>query len=165
MRRRAIDLIGVTQLDDPSEIHHGDAIADVADHGQIVRNEQHGEVSRAAHILEHVEHLGLHGHIECRDRFVQDEQLRLEHHRTGDGDALALSARELPWAPLAHAVRVETDLAHHALHALARLVRGNPADREPLGDDILDPTARVQRRDRILEDHLHPPQHLPHATR
>ena len=37
----------------------------------------------------------LHGAIEGRGRFVQHDQLRFEDQGAGDGDTLALSAREL----------------------------------------------------------------------
>jgi hypothetical protein len=42
-----------------------------------------------------VQHLGLNGGIQRRGRFVQQQDLRFQHQRAGDGDALALAAGQL----------------------------------------------------------------------
>ena len=53
------------------------------------------EAVAGLHVLEQVEDLRLHRHVEGGDRLVADDQLRVEHERAGDADALALAAREL----------------------------------------------------------------------
>jgi hypothetical protein len=55
----------VTVLDDATEVHHGDAMRDLADHGEVVRDEEIGETPVALELEEEVEHLGLHRHIEA----------------------------------------------------------------------------------------------------
>ena len=42
---------------------------------------------------------------------------------------------------------------------------GEPVDRESLAHDRADRHARVERRERILEDDLHPPAQLPQVAR
>src|SRR6185295_16553868 len=51
---------------------------------------------------------------------------------------------------------IETDREHHLVD-LDLLFRGRAdlPDTQALGDDVLDLAPRVQRRDRVLEDHLH----------
>ena len=45
--------------------------------------------------VEQVEDARAHRHVEHRDGLVGDQQLRLEHERRGDRDALPLAAGEL----------------------------------------------------------------------
>ena len=52
-------------------------------HGQVVGDEDHRQAVAGLHVLEQVEDLGLHGHVEGRHRLVADEQLRVE--RPGPG--------------------------------------------------------------------------------
>ena len=42
-------------FDDSSGIHHGDAVADAADYGEVVRDEEHGEREAAAQVGEQFE--------------------------------------------------------------------------------------------------------------
>jgi len=44
--------------------------------------------------VEQFQHLRLHGDVECGDRFVRDQHIRIERERTRNGDALALAAGE-----------------------------------------------------------------------
>jgi hypothetical protein len=46
-------------------------------------------------VHQQVDDLRLDGHVERADRLVADDQLRLEHQRARDADALALAAGEL----------------------------------------------------------------------
>ena len=82
-------------LDDAAEIHHRDAVADVLDHREIVRDEQVGELPLALQVLQQVDDLRLDRDVERRHRLVADDQLGPERQRAGDADALALAAREL----------------------------------------------------------------------
>ena len=86
-------LVGV--FDDAAEIHHGDAVADVLDHRQIVRDEKISEPQFALQIHHQIEHLRLDRDVERGHRLVADDQLRLQRERARDTDALALAAGEL----------------------------------------------------------------------
>ena len=86
----------------------------------------------------------------------------LQRERARDADALALAAGELVRIAVV-VLRVEPDPVHQVLHrALAlALALVHAVDRERLADDRADRAPRVQRRVRVLEDHLHlAPQRL-----
>ena len=100
VRRRAVDLVPRADLDDLAEIHHGDAIGDVADDGQVVGDEQVGEPELVLQLIEQVDDAGLDAHVERRHRLVEDDELRLDRQRPGDPDALALTAGELVGVPV-----------------------------------------------------------------
>lgn len=55
---------GLGQLDDFPRIHHRDAVADVADDAEIVRDEEIGEAELLLQIGEQIDDLRLHGDVE-----------------------------------------------------------------------------------------------------
>ena len=59
-----------------------------------MRDEQHGEPEGLLQVLDQVQHLRLHRHVQRRDRLVRDDEFRLDGERAGDADALALAAGE-----------------------------------------------------------------------
>src|SRR4029450_9242112 len=72
----------------------------------------------------------------------------------GHPDALALAAGELGREPVV-VLGVEADDLHQLLDPLLELLAvGKAVDLERVADDRPDPLARVQRRVRVLEDHL-----------
>jgi hypothetical protein len=82
-------------FDQFSEIHDRDPVADMADHGEIVRNEHIRHAPSALQVDEKVEDLCAHGHVKRGNRLVADHEGRLEREGASDDDALALPAREL----------------------------------------------------------------------
>ncbi len=93
--RMLVQELRLAHLDDAAEVHDRDPVGDVADHGQVVRDEDVGEAELALEVLQQVQDLRLHRDVERRDRLVADDQLRLERERARDADPLALAAREL----------------------------------------------------------------------
>ncbi len=83
------------RLDNPTQIHDGDAIADVFDHREIVGDEQVGDPELRLQVFEQVDDLCLDGYVERLNRFVANDQPWVERQRAGDAKPLALSAREL----------------------------------------------------------------------
>ena len=79
----------------PAAIHHGDAIADLPDQPEVVRDEEVGQAEPLLQIEQQIHDLRLHRHVEGRHRFVADDERRLERERAGEADALALAAAEL----------------------------------------------------------------------
>src|SRR5690606_29080714 len=80
----------------------------------------------------------------------------LHRERAGDADALALTTGELVRVPLGEQ-RIQTHRVHDVLDAVApRLALVEAVDRERLADDLPHAHARVQAREGVLEDHLHP---------
>ncbi len=60
-----------------------------------MRDEQVSETELVLQILQQIEYLGLNRHVECRDGFVEDDELRFECECASDADALSLPAGEL----------------------------------------------------------------------
>src|SRR5215469_11001180 len=96
-------------LDDLTKVHHRDAVADMLDDREIVRDEQIGQVLFALQIHHQVDDLRLDRDVEGRNRLVADDQLGVQGQRSGDADALALSARKLVRVA-AHLHAAQTDL-------------------------------------------------------
>ena len=147
---------GRAVLDDPPEVHHGDLVGDVPHDGEVVGDEQVRQSELVLEVLEQVDDLALHGHVERRDGLVAHEHLRLDGERPGDADALALPAGELVRIPV-HVAGVEADELEQILDRPVppALRHGIGVDAERLADDLADAHPRVQRRVRILEHDLH----------
>ena len=96
-------------LDDAPALHDHDAMREIAHQRQVVGDEDVGEVELVLEAVQERDHLGLDGDVEGRNRLVADDQLRLEGQSAGDGDALALAARELVWIA-ADVTGIEADL-------------------------------------------------------
>src|SRR4051812_963470 len=150
-----VERLAVGDLHDLAEVHHGDAVAHVPYHGQVVRDEHDREPELALQVAKKVEDLGLDRDVEGRHRLVGDDQLRIEGESPRYADALALAARELVREAVV-VLGVEADRLHQLLHAplAPPLSLVDPVDLERVGDDRADGLARVERRVRVLEDHL-----------
>src|SRR5687768_2307253 len=94
MLRIRIELARFSDLDDLSEVHDRDAIADVLDNRKIVCDEEVGECEALLEILQKVEHLRLDRNVESRYRLIEHDEAWLYRKRTRDADALALPAGE-----------------------------------------------------------------------
>ena len=87
-------LFGRAEFDDFSEIHHHDALADVFDYGEVVRDEQVGDAALFLQVLEQVDDLGLDADIQSADGFVANDEFGFDGERARDADALTLAAAE-----------------------------------------------------------------------
>ena len=96
-------------------------------------------------------------HVEHRDRLVGEDHARLDGQRARDRDALALAARELVRVLLRDLVgRHEADAREQLAHApVDRAARADAVDLQRPRDVVIDALDRIERRERILEDHLH----------
>jgi hypothetical protein len=74
MTRRVEQRVAAGKLDDLAEVHDGNAVRCVADHGEIVRDEDQRQTKVALQILEQVDDLGADRHVERRDRFIADDE-------------------------------------------------------------------------------------------
>ena len=81
-------------LDYPAVLHHEDAIAHVVDDAEIVGDEQVAHPQLVLQVGQQVQHLRLDRYVQCRDRLVADDHLRLGCQRPGDGHALPLPTGE-----------------------------------------------------------------------
>ena len=71
------------RLDDPPEVHHRHAVADVAHDGHVVGDQQHRQPEPGPQVLEQVEDGRLHRDVERRDRLVGDEHRRARARARG----------------------------------------------------------------------------------
>ena len=155
MLGRAEELVGRRQLDHAPDVHHGHAVADVSHDAQVVRHEEIGQPKLVLQIEQEIEDLRLHRDVQRRDRLVGDHQARVQRQRAGDADALSLAAAE-GVREAAHVLGPQPDAAQEIRHALFTLVATlHAVDQQRLADDIEQRHARIERGERVLEDHLH----------
>ena len=64
VRRPAVDAVTVARLDDLAEVHDHDLVADVAHHGQVVRDEEVRQAQPVLQLFEEVDEAGLDRDIE-----------------------------------------------------------------------------------------------------
>lgn len=95
MKRTAVQLFLGRNLHNAAQVHDRNGVAQMFNHGQIVGDEDQGQIILLLESLEQVDHLGLDGHVQSRDRFVAHYQLRVANQTSSQGDALALASGEL----------------------------------------------------------------------
>ena len=165
MRRRAEHLRRLALLDDAPLPHHGHAIGDPLDHGEVVRDEEVGDPACALQREQQVEHLCLHRHVERRHDLIADDQRGLHGERACDADALTLTPAQL--------VRIarrelgpQADLFEQPSHTRVCLgAFGDPVHLDPLAHERADAHPRGKRLGGILEDDLHASPHGAHRRR
>ena len=123
---------------------------------QIVRDEQIGEIAALLQIAQEIDDLRLDRHVERRGRLVEHHEFRVERHRPGDGDALALPAGELVRVAV-EGRWVEPGVGERPLDDAAALggVELRPLRDQAFLDDLGDRHAGRERAERILKDDLH----------
>src|SRR5258706_9869328 len=75
-----------------AQVHHGDAVAEVANHAQIVRDVYKRQVIVLLQVREQIQDLCLYGHVERRGRLVGNDEFRRQGQGSGNTDSLALAA-------------------------------------------------------------------------
>ena len=162
MSRPLEQLVPRRDLDDPTEVHHPDPVADVAHDRQVVGDEQVRQPQLRLQVHQQVEHLRLNRNVERRHRLVADQQIGLERQSPGDADPLALTAGELVRVAIGHR-RQQADQVEQFRDPLpeAAATPRHAVDLERFADDLPHPHPRIERPERILEDHLHPPAKRP----
>ena len=89
------DLLGGAELHDAAEVHHRDPVAEIADHAEVVRDEQVARAVTRLKIGEHVQDRRLHRHVEGTRRLVAHDDPGITGEGAGDGDALLEATRQL----------------------------------------------------------------------
>ena len=82
-------------LHQSSTIQHQNAVTELVNHCQIMRNEKQCEVPFFAKLLKEVENLSLNGDIKRRDGFIGHQHFWISSKRSGNGDSLSLPPTEL----------------------------------------------------------------------
>ena len=146
-------------LDHAAEVHDRHVVGDVRDHRQLVGDEDHRQAEPLGQVDEQVEDLRLDRDVEGADGLVCDQKLGLRGEAACDRDPLSLAAAQLAREPARHLGR-QADQVEQLRDARASVGAGGDAVHEQrLGDRGADGQPRVQRAERILEDHLDPPAH------
>src|ERR1051325_1975775 len=110
---------------------------------QVVRDKKIRQVLFATQPFEQVHDLHLNGNVESRNRFVSNDEIRIDCERACDADALALTAGEFMWVSLDETF-VQTDGLEQFLHTLLRFPASRQTKRvERFADDLPDCHPRV----------------------
>jgi hypothetical protein len=121
----------------------------------VVGDDHAGDVEAVAGLLDQVVDHAAGDGVEAARRLVVDEDLRLEHERAREADALALAARQLARHAGSPFPRCPSSLSMSSTfvrwipsrHLLAVLAQGE--------HDVFEDRQRVEQR-RVLEDHAEP---------
>lgn len=152
--RPGVELLGRGKLDDFAEVHHGDAVRDVAYHAQVMGHEDVGEAELVLKVAQQVDDLGPDRDVKSRDGLVEHDKLRVDGEGPRHADPLPLPAGELVGVPVG-VLGVQPHLGEKVPHAVVDGAVTLP-EAEPGADDLANAFARVERALRVLEDDLHP---------
>ena len=73
-----IHFIAVSALHDLTKVHHTDPVGDMAHHGQIMCHKQISQSQFLLQIFQHVDNLCLDRYVQCGDRFVAEQEFRMD---------------------------------------------------------------------------------------
>ena len=124
--RSQVELLGLAHFEQPTEVQHGDAVAELERLLLIVRHEDGGDAEIALHAADGLAQLDADLGVERAERLVEQEHRRAIGESARDRDALALAARELLRAPPAEAR--EPDQLEQLLAPLPALLLGDARD-------------------------------------
>ena len=143
------------RLDDLARVHDRDAVRELEQQRQVVRDEEHREAEVALERLDLLQDLPLHDDVERGRRLVEDDELRIERERHCDDHALAHSARQLVRV-CAHETLVHADEVEQLAGAHDRAVLRDVLVRLHHVDELVaDPHDGIERVHRALEHHRH----------
>ena len=166
MRGACKHLSRAAAFHDAAPVHHHDLFRHIRDHAEIMCDEDHRHAGLALQIAHQAEHLRLCRYIECRGRFIRDQQFRLGDHRHGDHGALTHAARHLERvaAPSPFGIG-KADLIEHFQHPALRFAMAHAAvDAKCFRDLRTEPVQGRKRAHGFLKDHRDAvPPHLSHA--
>src|SRR5262245_23496749 len=143
--RRRQHRVACASFDDAAAIHDGDAIGEVGDHRDVVRDQEIGDIEAIAQVSKQIDDGSLYGNIERGDWLVADNELRLGSNGTRDTDALLFAT--------AHLVGIAIDIVCRQPHAIEQGMHatGDLAGRHDCealqrsSDDLTDRLAWVER--------------------
>src|SRR5690606_26394703 len=95
-------------FDDAAAMHHGNAVAEVANDRDVVADEDEAEAETLLDVEQQVEDLAADRDVQRRSCLVGDDDARIQRQRPRDPDALALPTREGVRVTL-HRLRIDAD--------------------------------------------------------
>ena len=155
MARFFEQLAFVSNLNDAAEIHHGDAMAEMRDDREIMREQEMRDVLPALQVDQQIDDLGLDRDVECADRLVADDQAGPERKRPCNADPLALAAGKL-MRTVPHVFGPQPHLLEQFCDPLPLVAAcGEAEDAERFADDIAHGHPRIEGSERVLKHDLH----------
>ena len=119
-------------------------------------DEEVGQAEFLLQLTQQVDHLRLDGHIQCGDRFVADNEVRVQGESSCNADALALSAGEFMGIAALVVFRQAAGV-HHAGDVVIELpLRNNAMLPHSLADDLAHGQTRGEAGIGVLKDNLYP---------
>lgn len=149
-----------TTFDNPPQIHHRHAPAEMTHHAQIVRDEQKPQPALLDQPCKQLQNLRVNRHVERADWFIGDDERRHQRQGARNRDALPLAAGEFVCVAIERFGR-QADLAEQRRDAFADRPGRLLVDRrmrmrlQRLDEPCADLLLRVQRRLRSLKHNLH----------
>src|SRR3990170_1505717 len=144
-----IHVLRISNLPHLALVHHDDAVAQAHRLHLIVRHVDGCRAELPLELLEFVAGDGPQLRIQVGEGLVEEKDLRVPHHRPGQGDALPLATGELARKPVEQPLDAEH--ARAAVHPLFQGRRGHPHRLQREGDVAVGGLVRIEGV--ALEDH------------
>jgi hypothetical protein len=159
MSRRREQILSPATLDDATEIHDGDLVAQPFHNSQVMRDEEDRESELIAQSCQQRDNRSFDDRVESCDSLICDQNLRLESESTCDSDSLSLASRQGFRASIEYGRR-QFDTRHQLLGSQpsSGAISNEVVHEKEFGDHRPDCHLRIQRRRRVLENHLHEPR-------
>ena len=103
----AIQFFSIGQFCHDAQVHDRHTVADMANHRQVMRNEQISQIHFVLQVFKQVDHLCLNGYIQGGNGLITNDQFRLQRQSTCDADTLPLATGKFMWIT----VNIGMDLA------------------------------------------------------
>src|SRR5436853_313074 len=160
-------------------IHYRYASRDVLHDGEIVGYEQVSQPQLALQLGQEVQYLGLDRDVQSGYGFIADDEPRTERERSGDADALALSARKFVRISRSgvarktyHIEQLEYSLPRGAaalgpasMNSVLIIFFLDSVNKDRFFDHRADGHSRIQGIERVLKYYLHLAPKLSHLLR
>ena len=132
-------------LHHPSRVHHRNLVAELRHHRNVMRDQQHRQIQLILQVLQDLQDLMLHDHIQRRDGLIGDQQTGVQRQGHRDDRPLLHAAAEFVRI-MRKTLRVQAHQLKQHDRSFARLrLRKPPADFEQLFQLMADAPHRVQR--------------------
>ena len=153
---RAVEhVVGGADLLDAPEVHHRDAVGEVAHHAHVVGDEDVARLLLGLQVGEQVQDRRLYGDVERARRLVAHHDARVTGERPGDGDALLQPARQLRRLQV-EVARGEPQMGGQGLDPVVRRRAGDAGElAHAAQQDATHRPGSVECRVGVLEHHLH----------
>jgi hypothetical protein len=99
MLRILVEFLIGCQFHDSSQIHDSHAVADMLHHAQVMSNKEIGKPHLLLELDQQVDHLGLNGDVESRDRLIAYDHPWIQGQGPCNADSLPLPSAEFMRIP------------------------------------------------------------------